>query len=86
MTGVQTCALPISVDRVTGTRTKLIEYNVQAVTPGRKALGEVSIIIQVNDRRFVGRGASTDILEASAKAYINAINRYKALTLKNGKE
>jgi len=75
-----------AVDRVTGTRTKLIEYNVQAVTPGRKALGEVSIIIQVNGKRFVGRGASTDILEASAKAYINAINRYKALVPKNGKE
>ncbi|MEJ2662862.1 MAG: alpha-isopropylmalate synthase regulatory domain-containing protein, partial [Spirochaetia bacterium] len=32
---------------------------------------------EVNDRKFIGRGASTDILEASAKAYISAINRYK---------
>ena len=72
-----------AIDRVTEIKTKLIEYNVQAVTPGRKAMGEVSVIVQIDGNRFVGRGASTDILEASGKAYVNAVNRYKALTEKN---
>jgi 2-isopropylmalate synthase len=41
-------------------------------------MGEVSVGVQIKGRRFVGRGASTDILEASARAYLNAINRFKA--------
>jgi 2-isopropylmalate synthase len=41
-------------------------------------MGEVSVGVQIKGRRFSGRGASTDILEASARAYLNAINRYKA--------
>jgi 2-isopropylmalate synthase len=40
-------------------------------------MGEVTITLDINNRKFIGRGASTDILEASAKAYISAINRYK---------
>ncbi len=68
-----------AIDRVTGIKTQLIEYNVQAVTPGRKAMGEVMVSLQIDNKKFIGRGASTDIIEASARAYINAINRYKAL-------
>ena len=49
-----------------------------AVTPGRKAMGEVSVAVEIKGRSLVGRGASTDILEASARAYLNAINRFKA--------
>jgi len=66
-----------AIDRVTGIKTKLVEYVVQAVTPGKNAMGEVTITLSINDKKFVGCGASTDILEASAKAYISAINRYK---------
>ena len=68
-----------AIDRALGTSTKLLEYVVQAVTPGRQAIGDVSVAIQIDGRKFVGRGASTDILEASAKAYVNALNRWKAL-------
>ena len=50
----------------------------QAVTPGKQAIGEVSVSLEIDGRKFVGRGASTDILEASAKAYVNALNRWKA--------
>jgi 2-isopropylmalate synthase len=67
-----------AIDRATGIPVTLLEFNVHAVTPGRKAMGEVSVGVQIKDRRFVGRGASTDILEASARAYLNAINRFKA--------
>jgi 2-isopropylmalate synthase len=67
-----------AIDRVTGIKTKLAEYVVQAVTPGKEAMGEVTITLTIENKKYIGRGASTDILEASAKAYISAINRYKA--------
>jgi hypothetical protein len=41
-------------------------------------MGEVSVSLQIDGRKFVGRGASTDILEASARAYVNSLNRWKA--------
>ncbi len=67
-----------AIDRATGVSAELEEYVVQAVTPGKQAMGEVSVSLQIDGRKFAGRGASTDILEASAKAYVNAINRWKA--------
>jgi 2-isopropylmalate synthase len=67
-----------AIDRALGLSTRLLEYVVQAVTPGKQALGEVSVSVEIDGRKFVGRGASTDILEASGKAYVNAINRWKA--------
>jgi 2-isopropylmalate synthase len=67
-----------AIDRSLGIQTKLLEYIVQAVTPGKQAIGEVSVSLEIDARKFVGRGASTDILEASAKAYVNALNRWKA--------
>jgi 2-isopropylmalate synthase len=67
-----------AIDRALGITTKLLEYVVQAVTPGKQAIGEVSVSLEIEGRKFVGRGASTDILEASARAYVNALNRWKA--------
>jgi 2-isopropylmalate synthase len=67
-----------AIDRATGIGVTLLEFNVHAVTPGRKAMGEVSVSVEIDGRRFVGRGSSTDILEASARAYLNAINRHQA--------
>ncbi len=67
-----------AIDRALGVQVKLLEYVVQAVTPGRQAIGEVSVSLEIEGRKFVGRGSSTDILEASAKAYVNALNRWKA--------
>ncbi len=67
-----------AIDRALTLQTKLLEYVVQAVTPGRQAIGEVSVSLEIDARKFVGRGSSTDILEASARAYVNALNRWKA--------
>jgi len=67
-----------AIDRATGIEVTLLEFNVHAVTPGRKAMGEVSVSVEIEGRRFSGRGSSTDILEASARAYLNAVNRYQA--------
>ncbi|MBN1523719.1 MAG: 2-isopropylmalate synthase [Spirochaetales bacterium] len=75
-----------AVDRVTNIKTKLTEYIVQAVTPEKTAMGEVSVTLKIEEKTFIGRGASTDILEASAKAYINALNRYMTVTQLTAKD
>ena len=66
-----------AIDRAIGISAKLLEYNVHAITPGRQAIGEVSVTVEIDGGRYIGRGASTDIVEASARAYLNSINRYK---------
>jgi len=65
-----------AVERVTGIAANLKEFGVRGVTAGKDAQGEVSLELEVttDDRSFRGRAASTDIIEASAEAYINAIN------------
>jgi 2-isopropylmalate synthase len=74
-----------AIDRALGVSARLLEYVVQAVTPGKQAIGEVSVSLEIDGRKFVGRGASTDILEASAKAYVNALNRWKAFLAASGR-
>ena len=54
----------------------MIDYKLQAVTSGKDALGEVTSRIKIGDNVYNGRGLSTDIIEASIKSYINAINKY----------
>ena len=54
----------------------LTEFAISAVTEGIDAIGEVTIRVQAEDGEiYAGRGADTDIIVASAKAYINAVNR-----------
>lgn len=64
-----------TIDRITGMDTRLLDYSIKAVTGGKDALGEVNIRLTDNGVVISGRGVSTDILEASAKAYINAVNK-----------
>jgi 2-isopropylmalate synthase len=64
-----------AIDRITGMTVELTDYNIQAVTYGKDAIGEVTVKISGNGRTVVGYGASTDVIEASAKAYVNAINK-----------
>ena len=65
-----------AVERVTGVHANLHEFVVRSVTQGKDAQGEVTLELEVesDDRSFRGRAASTDIIEASAMAYINAVN------------
>ena len=52
------------------------DYSIRAVSQGKDALGEVSVKVDFGEGELVtGKGASTDIIEASAKAYLNAVNR-----------
>jgi len=64
-----------AIDRITGKKPALVDYSIRSVTGGKDALGEVVIKIQEKENLVTGRGVSTDIIEASVKAYINAINR-----------
>ena len=64
-----------SVDDIAGMSCKLMSYNIKAVTEGRDALGEVTVRVNHEDDTVLGRGVSTDILEASCLAYVNAVNR-----------
>src|SRR5690606_35814034 len=63
-----------AIDRVTGLTINLDSYALQAVTGGKDALGEVTVRIRDNGNQYTGRGASTDVIEASARAYLQAIN------------
>lgn len=53
----------------------LLDYSIHSVSRGKDALGEVSVKVKMKDITIVAQGISTDILEASAKAYINVINK-----------
>ena len=64
-----------AVDKVTSVKGKLIDYQIRSVTSGKDALGEVSVKISSGSRIVSGRGSSTDIIEASIKAYVNAVNK-----------
>ena len=64
-----------AIREATGQSPKLEKYSIRAVTGGKEALGEATVKITENGRTYIGRGVSTDIIEASAKAYIDAINR-----------
>ncbi|HHU30471.1 MAG TPA: 2-isopropylmalate synthase [Firmicutes bacterium] len=64
-----------AINKITGLELRLEKYNLRAVTEGRDALGEVSITIEYQGKNYIGRGTSTDIVEASVKAYLNGINK-----------
>ena len=65
-----------AIDRIVALPVKLKEYGIKAVTGGQDALGEVSIRVETPAGRVVsGRGLSTDIIEASARAYVHALNK-----------
>ena len=64
-----------AVDMITALKTELSSFNIRAVTQGIDALGEVSITLNHEDKNIIGRGISTDIIEASVKAYLDGINK-----------
>jgi 2-isopropylmalate synthase len=64
-----------AIEKITGMPGKLQEYTIRALTAGEDAMGEVMIKVAIEGYSVVGRGASTDVIEASAKAYLNAINK-----------
>jgi 2-isopropylmalate synthase len=63
-----------AIREATGTDAELQRYEVEAVTGGTDALGEVSVSVRANGRLASGQGVATDILEASARAFVRAIS------------
>ncbi|HMB00473.1 MAG TPA: 2-isopropylmalate synthase [Spirochaetota bacterium] len=65
-----------AIDSITGNKLTLGEYDISAVTGGKDAVGDVKVTLKTkNNIEYVGHGYSLDIIEASAKAYLNAINK-----------
>jgi 2-isopropylmalate synthase len=69
-------AIYSAIKKLTKTNPKLVDYSIQAITGGTDALGEVSVRITDGGRIFNGHGADIDILVASAKAFLAAVNRF----------
>jgi 2-isopropylmalate synthase len=67
-----------AIDRAIHIPAKLVDFNVQSVTEGLDSLGQVSVRVQREGRIYMGRSTSTDIVVASAKAYVSALNRLLA--------
>ncbi|HTF99295.1 MAG TPA: 2-isopropylmalate synthase [Nitrospirota bacterium] len=64
-----------TISAITGTKSKLDAYLVKGITGGTDALGEVTVKVEEDGKKVAGHGADTDIILASAKAYINALNK-----------
>jgi 2-isopropylmalate synthase len=72
-----------AIDKITGLKGGLIDYTVRSITRGADAVGEVFVHVEFDDVSYTGKAASTDIVDASARAYLNAVN--KALYAKERK-
>ncbi|UCG12142.1 MAG: 2-isopropylmalate synthase [Deltaproteobacteria bacterium] len=66
------------IDRLVGHRGKLLDYDLKAITTGKDALGEAMVRVEVEGKIYSGLGTSPDVIEASARAYLNAFNRFFA--------
>lgn len=67
-----------TIEKITGQKGRLEDYSIKSVTSGKDALGEVRVRVKFRKHLVGGHGASTDIIEASVKAYLNAINKFLA--------
>lgn len=68
-----------AIDKITGFSPRLQDYSLRSVSMGKDAQGEVTIRIEYKKRVITARGSSTDIIEASVRAYLNAINKILAV-------
>jgi 2-isopropylmalate synthase len=64
-----------AIDRITGIGGRLMDYTVHSVTRGKDAVGEVFMKVDFGKVSFIGKAASTDVVDASARAYLNALNK-----------
>jgi len=70
----------MAIERIVGISGRLEEFQIRAASPGKDAMGEAHVIVNFENRPFTGTGASTDIIEAAVLAYLNALNKYLALS------
>ena len=65
----------LAVEQITGQHYELDDFQIQSVTEGREAMGETLVKLRSNGKLYSGNGLSTDIVGASIRAYINALNK-----------
>ena len=75
-----------AIDAITGLKGRLLDYALRAATGGKDAIGEVSVKVEFDGTVVSGKGSSTDVIEASARAYLNALNRLVHPTAQRVKE
>jgi 2-isopropylmalate synthase len=63
-----------AIGAATGVRARLNDFTIGAVTEGQDALGEVSVVVEVDGATGAGQGVSTDIIDAAARAYVRALS------------
>ncbi len=73
-----------TIDRIAGLKGELLEYTIHSVTRGKDALGEVTVRVKTDKGIAIGKAASTDVIEASTKAYLNACNKVLYYSQKKG--
>ena len=64
-----------TIDRISSVTGRVLDFSLQAINKGKDAVGEVSMRVSYGDDIVSGKGSSTDIVRASAKAYLNCLNR-----------
>ena len=73
-TGGSIESIMLAIDDAVGVKGKLLDYQVRSITSGKDSLGEVRVVVEVDGKRYAGQAVSIDVLEASAKAYVRALN------------
>jgi 2-isopropylmalate synthase len=63
------------VNQILGWEVDLQDFTIRAATPGKDAVGEVTLRAQIEGKTVTGRGASTDIVDAAVRAYLHALNK-----------
>ncbi|MFP6828046.1 MAG: 2-isopropylmalate synthase, partial [Gammaproteobacteria bacterium] len=72
-----------AIDRALGTKSHIESYQVRSITSGRQAQGEVLVRVRKGERSFIGKGVSTDIIEASTKAYLEALREQRVFSIED---
>jgi 2-isopropylmalate synthase len=75
-----------AVDKLTNLSVQLEDYNVRSVTGGQEAMGEATVKVRDNGHQVIGRAVTTDVVEASVMAYVNAMNKILEERLMRGEK
>ena len=68
-----------AIGAATGSSAELVRYEIRSVTSGTEAVGEASLQLVKGEHKVLGRGASTDVIEASARAYVDGLNKLRSI-------
>ena len=65
----------LALEQIVGTHYELDDFQIQAVTEGREAMGSTLVKLRANGRLYSGQGVSTDVIGASIRAWVDALNK-----------